>query len=100
MAVCMATQNVTHFDKKIAQLVSSKFSFKMSKQEAVEFFALFDNTISGMELDTREGVEIITRLRRGHCFFIDSKERCALIHIVASARSQELLTSNPLKKKG
>lgn len=98
VSVCMASQNVTHFDPDIAQHVASKFSFRMSKKEAEEFFNLFDNSSSGNELDVAECIECTTRLKTGYCFFIDSKERCTLMH-VTSPYDQGDLTSNPLLKK-
>lgn len=98
VAVVMASQNVTHFDDKIAQLVSSKFTFKMSKKEATEFFNMFNNTTAENELDVAECIEITTRLKTGFCFFIDSSERCALIHIVSPYDTGDI-TSNPLFKK-
>lgn len=97
VAICMASQNVTHFDKKVAQLVSTKISFKMSKQEAEEFFELFNNTTSGQELNIRNSIEIITRLKTGFAFCIDSCERCGIIHITSNYGDD--ITSNPLFKK-
>lgn len=98
VSVVMASQNVTHFNEKIAQLVSTKISFKMSKREASEFFSMFNNTTSENELDVGECIEITTRLKTGYCFFIDSSERCVLMH-VTSPYDQGDITSNPLFKK-
>lgn len=97
VAVVMASQNVTHFDPNIAQYVSSKFSFKMSKAEAAEFFNMFNNTTSENELDVQECIETTTRLKTGYCFYIDSKERCSLMH-VESIYDTSKITSNPLEK--
>ena len=97
VAIVLASQNVTHFDKKVAQLVSTKISFKMSKQEAEEFFEMFNNTISGQELNVQNSIEIVTRLNVGYCFIIDSKERCATVHITSNYGND--ITSNPLFKK-
>lgn len=98
VSVCMASQNVTHFDDKIAQLVSTKITFKMSKKEASEFFEMFDNTTATNELNTAECIENVTRLKTGYCFIIDSKERCALMHVTSPYDTGDL-TSNPLLKK-
>ena len=87
-----------YFNEKIAQLVSTKISFKMSKREASEFFSMFNNTTSENELDVGECIEITTRLKTGYCFFIDSSERCVLMH-VTSPYDQGDITSNPLFKK-
>lgn len=99
IGVVMASQNVTHFPSDIAQLVSSKFTFKMSKRECEEFFRMFDNTTAGQSLDVGEAIDVITRLKTGYCFMIDQKERPALIHIESNYDSGDL-TSNPLFKKG
>lgn len=99
VSVCMASQNVTHWDKAIAQHVSTKFCLKMSKDEALEFFSLFNNTTSENELDIQTCVEIATRLKVGHAFLIDKKSRCALIKITSLYSSEEDISSNPLLKK-
>lgn len=99
VSVCMASQNVTHWDKAIAQHVSTKFCLKMSKDEAREFFTLFNNTTSENELDTKTCVEIATRLKVGYGFMIDKKARCALIHVKSLYASNDDITSNPLFKK-
>lgn len=98
VSVCLASQNVTHFKKDIAQLVATKICFNMSKNEATEFFDMFNNTTSTNELDTRECIEIATRLKTGYCFIIDSKERCALMHVTSPYDTGDF-TSNPLNKK-
>lgn len=98
VSICLASQNVTHFDEKIAQLVATKIAFRMSKKEATEFFNMFDNTTSTNELDTMECIEITTRLKTGYCFMIDSKERCALMHVTSPYDTGDF-TSNPLNKK-
>lgn len=98
VGVIAASQNVTHFDEKLAQHFSSKFTFKMSKREAAEFFELFNNTTTENELDISECIEVTTRLKSGYCFFIDNKERCTLIHIVSPYDTGDI-TSNPLFKK-
>ena len=98
VSVVMASQNVTHFDEKIAQLVTTKITMRMSKKEATEFFQLFDNTTSTNELDVQECIEICTRLKTGYGFIIDGKERCALVHVTSPYDTGDL-TSNPLLKK-
>lgn len=97
-AIVLASQNVTHFDEKIAQHIATKITFAMSKREAQEFFSLFDNTSSDNMLDTQECIETTTILKTGYCYFIDRKERCVLLHVESPYDNGDL-TSNPLFKK-
>ena len=81
-----------------AQLVSTKICFRLSKQESSEFFDMFNNSSKGQELSVQESIDIVTRLKTGYCFMIDSRNRSGIIHITSNF-PQESLTSNPLLKK-
>ena len=98
VAVMLASQNVTHFPLSIAQLLSTKICFKMSKSEAQEFFDMFDNTTAERSLDIRDTMETVTRLKTGYAFMVDSNERCAILHITSNYDHGDI-TSNPLLKK-
>lgn len=98
VSVVLASQNVSHFPESVAQYVSTKICFRLSKREAGEFFSMFDMSNNGRELDLNETIDIATRLKTGYCFFIDKENRCALIHI-KSAYDTGDITSNPLMKK-
>lgn len=98
VAVCMASQNVTHFPSSIAQMVSNKICFRLSKQESEEFFQLFNNTSGRNELAVSESIDIVTRLKTGYCFCIDGKNRVGFLHVLTNY-GDEFLSSNPLEKK-
>jgi hypothetical protein len=83
LSIILASQNVTHFPKGIAQYVSSKMCFRLSKREASEFFAMFDISNNGKELDTGETIDLATRLKTGYCFYMDLENRCSLVHITS-----------------
>ncbi len=98
ISIVLASQNVSHFDKNIAQLVATKIAFRLSKKEAQEFFDLFNNTTEENELDTSECISLCAKLKIGYCFLIDRKGRCALTHVVSPYDTGDI-TSNPLFKK-
>lgn len=97
-AVVLASQNVTHFDSALAQHIASKFTFGMSRQEATEFFSLFDNSSSANQLDVGNCIDNVTRLRTGFAYFIDSAGRAALMHVTTN-HDHGAFSSNPLEKK-
>lgn len=98
VAVVMASQNVTHFRQDMAQQIATRIAFRMSKQESEEFFRLFDTSNNDKEIDLRNSIDLVTRLKTGYCFIIDSKGRAGLAH-VDSNYDISILTSNALKKQ-
>lgn len=98
VAVVMASQNVTHFRRDMAQQISSKFAFQLSVQEAQEFMNLFGLASKDRQVDIENSVNIISKLQTGYCFVIDSNGRASVIHI-DSNYDKNMLSSNPLEKK-
>lgn len=96
VATVLASQNISHFDEGLAQLVSNKFAFRLSKIEAERFVELFDNSSSEDNIERDAIVNTITNLKTGNCFFIDRKHRSGFIHIESNLGD---VTSNPLLKK-
>lgn len=98
LGICLvlASQNVTHFSEDIAQLVSTKIAFRLSKKETEEFFDMFDNSTVGQQLDKGEILDIVPRLKTGYCLMIDSKHRGGVVHIKSSFGDD--MSSNPLVK--
>lgn len=98
LGICLvlASQNVTHFSEDIAQLVSTKIAFRLSKKETEEFFDLFDTSTSGEELDKGEIMDIVPRLKTGYCLMIDARGRGGVFHVTSNFGSE--MSSNPLTK--
>lgn len=97
VATLLASQSVSHYPQSIAQLVSSKFCFKSSSQEASAFLRQFYNVDGEEDADFDAIVYSIGEFSSGDCFFIDSNNRSGVFH-VTSLLSDDI-TSNPLSKK-
>lgn len=97
VATLLASQNVTHFPDSIAQLISSRFCFKSSNNEAREFLNLFNNETSENASDYNSIISAIGDFETGTCFYIDSCNRSGIFHVTSNLGND--ITSNPLFKK-
>lgn len=98
VATILASQNVTHFPNGIAQFCSTKFAFKLSREEAKNFLKLFNVS---EDLDNESVINTIINFDNentpGQCFMIDRRGRFGFLHIESTLTNQ--ITSNPLAKK-
>ena len=97
VATLLASQNVTHFPESIAQLISSRFCFKSSNNEAREFLRLFNNQNADNSADYDSIISAIGDFSTGTCFYIDSCNRNGIFHVTSNLGDD--VTSNPLFKK-
>ena len=97
VATILATQNSTHFPDGIAQLVSSKFCFKSSTNEAEHFLNSFFNKDGNNSADFESIVYQIGQFGVGDCFYIDSQNRSGIFHVTSLLGND--ITSNPLMRK-
>lgn len=102
VATVLATQNPTHVPDSIAQLVSSKFCFKSSTNEASAFLNKFFNKDSENMADFNSIVYQISQFsndenRKGECFYIDSENRSGIFRVTSLFGND--VTTNPLMKK-
>lgn len=95
MATVLASQSVSHFPSNIAQFIANKFVFKSSKDDTYSFLSKFDTTdIDPTTQINRDNVATtIANLPTGHCFYIDSKSRSGIVHIVPQFDHKILKTS-------
>ena len=96
VATVLASQNVSHFPKDIAQLIANKFMFNMSQIEARQFLDMFDNTDSETGFDRESIINNITNADTGICLMVDNKNRAGFVKIKSNLGG---ITSNPLLKK-
>lgn len=97
VATVLASQSVSHYPKDIAQLISSKFCFKSSSNDASVFLNTFLNDDGNNSADFSSIVYQIGEFASGDCYYIDSENRSGIFH-VTSLLSDDI-TSNPLEKK-
>ena len=99
VAIILASQSVKHFPDNISQFIANKFAFQSSKEESEEFLLKFDtsNIDPTMEINRDHTQTMIANLENGHCFYMDSKSRSGVIHIVSNFDAG-LISSNALEK--
>lgn len=93
----LATQNPTHIHESVAQLISNKFCFKSSTNEARVFLNTFLNCDGENSADIASIVYQIGKFETGQCFYIDSENRSGAFNVTSLFGSD--VTSNPLMKK-
>lgn len=97
VATLLASQSVSHYPESIAQLISSRFCFKSSSQEASEFLRKFYNQEGDDIADFDNIIFNIGNFNPGDCFYIDSNNRSGIFHFTSLLGND--ITSNPLMKK-
>lgn len=93
----LASQNAGHYPADIAQLISSKFCFKSSTNEASAFLKMFYNRDGDNSADFDSIVYQIGQFRSGQTFYIDSENRSGILKITSLLSDD--ISSNPLTKK-
>lgn len=92
----LATQSPTHFPESISQLISSKFCFKSSTNEARAFLNNFFNKDGVNNADFESIIYQIGQFESGQCFFIDSYNRSGIFKVTSLLGD---ISSNPLTRK-
>lgn len=93
----LASQNAGHYPHDIAQLISSKFCFKSSTNEASAFLNMFFNKDGNNMADFDAIVYQIGQFSSGQTFYIDSENRSGIFKVTSLLGDD--ITSNPLSKK-
>lgn len=94
----LASQSTSHYPEGIDQFVSSRFCFKSSTKNALQFLNTFLPTDES-ESNTSDYSKIAAKINNfntGECFYVDKKNRAGFLKIVSSFDSS--VTSNPLEK--
>jgi hypothetical protein len=103
VATLLASQSVHHYPKTIAQMVSNKFCFKSSSDDAREFLNMFYSRDADGMADFEGIINRITqfnsddKIREKECFMIDSNQRSGIFRVTSLLGSD--VTSNPLMRK-
>lgn len=94
----LASQSTSHYPEGIDQFVSSRFCFKSSTKNALQFLNTFLPTdeMEGISSDYGKIASKINNFNTGECFYVDKKNRAGFVKIVSSFDSS--VTSNPLEK--
>lgn len=94
----LASQSTGHYPDGIDQFVSSRFCFKSSTKNALQFLNTFLPTdeLEGVSSDYGKIASKINNFNTGECFYVDKKNRAGFVKIVSSFDSS--VTSNPLEK--
>lgn len=97
IAVVLASQSTSHYPEGISQLVSSKFCFNSSTDDATDFIEKFYNKDFDGMADFDSIVYEIGQFETGNVFFIDSNNRTGIFKVTSLLGDD--ITSNPLMKK-
>lgn len=93
----LASQSVKHYPPTIAQLVSTKFCFKSSTQDATEFLQMFHSGDGVGDVDREGVVNQIAQFKTGQCLMLDAYGRAGAFKVTSLLGAD--VTSNPLMKK-